>query len=94
MKAVVLTAYCDVDRLDFRDVPDPQTGANEIKIRMAGSSINPVDWKLRSGSLAAMGTSSTCATWSSSFLVLPGSILSSMGCPSRSTRATASGFAA
>jgi NADPH:quinone reductase-like Zn-dependent oxidoreductase len=51
MKAVVLTAYGDVDKLEVRDVPDPKVGANEIKVRMAGASINPVDWKLRSGAL-------------------------------------------
>ncbi len=54
MKAVVLTAYGDVNKLELRDLPDPSAGPNEIKVRMAGASINPVDWKLRSGALQAM----------------------------------------
>jgi NADPH:quinone reductase-like Zn-dependent oxidoreductase len=52
MKAVVLTAYGDVDKLELREVPDPKVGPGEIKVRMAGASINPVDWKQRSGAIA------------------------------------------
>jgi NADPH:quinone reductase-like Zn-dependent oxidoreductase len=54
MKAVVLTGYGDVDRLELRDVPDPRVGPEDVKVRMAGASINPVDWKIRSGALARM----------------------------------------
>jgi NADPH:quinone reductase-like Zn-dependent oxidoreductase len=53
MKAVVLTEYGGPDRLELREVPDPTVGAGEIKVRMAGASINPIDWKLRSGALKA-----------------------------------------
>ncbi|HZL20854.1 MAG TPA: NADP-dependent oxidoreductase [Polyangia bacterium] len=49
MKAVLLTAYGDVDKLAVREVPDPKAGPNEIRVRVAGASINPVDWKQRSG---------------------------------------------
>jgi len=52
MKAVVLTAYGDVDKLQLRDMPNPHADADSIVVRMAGASINPVDWKLRSGALA------------------------------------------
>ena len=52
MKAVILTAYGDVDKLEVRDLPDPKAGPNEIKVGMAGAGINPVDWKQRSGALA------------------------------------------
>ena len=51
MKAAVLTDYGDVDKLEIRDVPEPSSGGSEIKVRMAGASVNPIDWKLRSGSL-------------------------------------------
>jgi len=54
MKAIVLTAYGDVNKLELRDLPEPTPGANEVKVRMAGASVNPVDWKLRSGALQAM----------------------------------------
>jgi NADPH:quinone reductase-like Zn-dependent oxidoreductase len=50
MKAVVLTAYGDVDKLELRDLPDPHPGPDAIVVRMAAASINPVDWKIRSGS--------------------------------------------
>jgi NADPH:quinone reductase-like Zn-dependent oxidoreductase len=49
MKAIVLTAYGDVDKLELRDLPDPHPDAGAIVVRMAGASINPVDWKMRSG---------------------------------------------
>jgi NADPH:quinone reductase-like Zn-dependent oxidoreductase len=50
MKAVIIDAYGDVGMLALKDCPEPKAGPNEIKVRMAGASINPVDWKLRSGS--------------------------------------------
>jgi NADPH:quinone reductase-like Zn-dependent oxidoreductase len=53
MKAIVLTAYGDVDKLELRDLPDPHATADGIVVRMAGASINPVDWKMRSGSAQA-----------------------------------------
>jgi NADPH:quinone reductase-like Zn-dependent oxidoreductase len=49
MKAIVLTAYGNVDKLELRQMPDPHAGPNAIVVRMAGASINPVDWKMRSG---------------------------------------------
>jgi len=51
MKAIVLTAYGDVDKLVLRDVPDSKPGPSEVKVKVAAASINPVDWKLRSGAL-------------------------------------------
>ena len=49
MKAVVLTAYGDVDKLELREMPDPHAEPGAIVVRMAGASINPVDWKIRQG---------------------------------------------
>jgi len=49
MKAVVQTDYGDVDKLELRELPEPKVGPNQIKVRMAAASINPVDWKQRSG---------------------------------------------
>jgi NADPH:quinone reductase-like Zn-dependent oxidoreductase len=53
MKAVVLTDYGDVDKLELRDVPEPKAGSGQIKVRVVGASINPIDWKLRSGTARA-----------------------------------------
>lgn len=49
MKAIVLTEYGDVDRLQLREIPEPKPGPNEIGVRVTAASINPIDWKLRSG---------------------------------------------
>lgn len=49
MRAIVLTGYGDVDKLELRDVPEPSFGAGEVKVRLRASSVNPIDWKLRSG---------------------------------------------
>jgi NADPH:quinone reductase-like Zn-dependent oxidoreductase len=49
MRAIVLTGYGDVDRLEAREVPEPVAGAGEVKVRVSASSVNPIDWKLRSG---------------------------------------------
>jgi NADPH:quinone reductase-like Zn-dependent oxidoreductase len=53
MKAVVLTDYGDVDKLEIRDVPEPRAGSGQIKVRVAAASINPIDWKIRSGAARA-----------------------------------------
>ena len=54
MEAMTLAAYGDADKLELKTLPDPKVGPNEIKVRMAGASINPIDWKLRSGAMKAM----------------------------------------
>src|SRR5256885_14947710 len=54
MKAVVLTGYGDVDKLELRELPDPSPGPGEIAVRVAAASINPADWKVRSGALTKL----------------------------------------
>jgi NADPH:quinone reductase-like Zn-dependent oxidoreductase len=54
MRAVVLTDYGDVDKLELRDVPDPRPGPGEVKIKAAATSVNPIDWKIRSGAARQM----------------------------------------
>lgn len=49
MKAVVLIGVGDLDRLELREVPDPRPGAGTVRVKVAAASINPVDWKIRSG---------------------------------------------
>lgn len=53
MKAALLTGYGGVDNLELRDVHEPKVGPTDIKVRVAGASINPIDWKLRSGAMKA-----------------------------------------
>ena len=50
MKAVVLNEYGGPENLKFEeDVPDPLTGGNTVLIAATAASVNPIDWKLRSG---------------------------------------------
>jgi NADPH:quinone reductase-like Zn-dependent oxidoreductase len=49
MRAIVVTGYGDVDKLELREVPEPSAGPGEVKVRVAASSVNPIEWKLRSG---------------------------------------------
>jgi NADPH:quinone reductase-like Zn-dependent oxidoreductase len=54
MKAIVLDEYGGPDKLQLRELPEPEPGAGEIKVRLASASINPIDWKLRSGKAKAI----------------------------------------
>jgi NADPH:quinone reductase-like Zn-dependent oxidoreductase len=53
MKAVVLHEYGGPDKLIYEDVPDPAAGEGEVLVRVAASSVNPIDFKLRSGAMKA-----------------------------------------
>src|SRR6202522_2782286 len=50
MKAAVLHEYGGPEKLRFEDnVPDPQIRGGTVLIEAAAASVNPIDWKLRSG---------------------------------------------
>jgi len=50
MRAVVLHEYGGPGKLKFEDnVPAPQMRGNTVLIAAAAASVNPIDWKLRSG---------------------------------------------
>lgn len=51
MKAVRLHAYGGVEQLRYEDVETPQPGPDEVLVRVAATSVNPIDWKLRSGAM-------------------------------------------
>jgi len=51
LKAVRTLRYGPVEVMDFVDMPDPEIGPDEILVRVRASSVNPVDWKVRSGAL-------------------------------------------
>jgi NADPH:quinone reductase-like Zn-dependent oxidoreductase len=51
MKAVVLTGYGSLDRLEVRDVPAPLPGRGEVLVRVKAAGMNPLDWKLRAGKM-------------------------------------------
>jgi len=55
MKAVVLHEYGGPENLKFEDnVAEPQVSGNTVLIAAAAASVNPIDWKLRSGAIQKM----------------------------------------
>ncbi|RYZ44020.1 MAG: NADP-dependent oxidoreductase [Myxococcaceae bacterium] len=51
MKAVILKAFGDVDALAVQDMPEPEFGADDVKVRVTAAGINPVDSKIRRGEM-------------------------------------------
>ena len=51
MKAIVIHGYGGPEVLKYEDCPDPVPDAREVRVRVAASSVNPFDFKIRSGSL-------------------------------------------
>ena len=49
MKAVVLEQFGDANQLQVEDVDEPAVGPGEVRVRVRATSVNPVDWKIRSG---------------------------------------------
>jgi NADPH:quinone reductase-like Zn-dependent oxidoreductase len=50
MRAVVLHEYGGPEKLKFEDkVPEPQVSESTVLIAAAAASVNPIDWKVRSG---------------------------------------------
>ena len=50
MKAVVLREYGGPEKLKFEDnVSDPQMSGDTVLIAATAASVNPIDWKMRSG---------------------------------------------
>jgi NADPH:quinone reductase-like Zn-dependent oxidoreductase len=49
MKAVQLYEYGPAGNLKYEEVPTLEPGPDEVLVKVAVTSINPVDWKLRAG---------------------------------------------
>ena len=49
MKAVVLHEYGGPEKLKYEDFPDPVAGSVQVLVRVAATSVNPIDYKMRSG---------------------------------------------
>jgi NADPH:quinone reductase-like Zn-dependent oxidoreductase len=52
MKAIVLHEFGPPKNLQYEDVPDPIPAEGEVLVRLAATSVNPIDYKLRSGAAA------------------------------------------
>lgn len=53
MRAARYHGYGSADVLVVEDAPEPHADPGEIRIRVTAASVNPVDWKLRSGAAGA-----------------------------------------
>jgi NADPH:quinone reductase-like Zn-dependent oxidoreductase len=49
MRAIVIEEFGGVEKLELENVDDPEVGAGEVLVRVRATSVNPVDWKIRSG---------------------------------------------
>jgi NADPH:quinone reductase-like Zn-dependent oxidoreductase len=52
MKAVVMHEYGKPNVLKWEEFPDPKPGPGEVLVRVQAASINPIDYKMRSGAAA------------------------------------------
>ena len=55
MKAVRIHSFGGPDVLTIDDVPKPKPGAGEVLIKVEAASVNPVDYKMRSGDYKLVG---------------------------------------
>ena len=53
MKAASIDTQGPPENLTYGDLPDPQPAENEVIVRMASSSVNPIDTYIRSGAVRA-----------------------------------------
>jgi NADPH:quinone reductase-like Zn-dependent oxidoreductase len=51
MKAIVIHGYGGPEVLKYEDYPDPVPDVGEVLVRVVASSVNPFDFKIRSGSI-------------------------------------------
>ena len=49
MKCVQITEYGDAGKLMYTEVPQPKPEPGQVLVRVLFTSVNPVDWKIRSG---------------------------------------------
>ena len=53
MKAIRIHAYGGPELMQLEDAPVPTCGAGDLLVRVVAAGINPIDWKIRSGAMAA-----------------------------------------
>lgn len=53
MKAVVIDAFGPLTNLEVRELPMPATGPDQILVEVHAAGVNPIDWKIREGTMSA-----------------------------------------
>jgi NADPH:quinone reductase-like Zn-dependent oxidoreductase len=56
MKAIVIDRFGGPEELHEADLPDPQPGPGQVRIRVEAIGVNPIDGKVRSGRMASPDT--------------------------------------
>lgn len=51
MKAILLNGYGDSSQLHYEEVDTPQPGPGEVLVKVLGTSVNPIDYKIRQGEM-------------------------------------------
>ncbi|WP_413162375.1 NAD(P)-dependent alcohol dehydrogenase [Capilliphycus salinus ALCB114379] len=51
MKAVIFNQYGSANVLEYREIDRPKIKPDELLVKISATSVNPVDWKMRQGSL-------------------------------------------
>ena len=53
MKAIRIQSFGGAEQLELVDIPVPACGPADVVVRVIAAGVNPVDWKIRSGQMAA-----------------------------------------
>ena len=53
MRAAVIDAFGPESNLEIRDIPTPEITPEQILVEVHAASVNPIDWKIREGMMAA-----------------------------------------
>jgi NADPH:quinone reductase-like Zn-dependent oxidoreductase len=51
LKAIRIHEFGGPEVLKLEDIPEPQAGKGEIRIKVIAAGINPIDWKMRQGAI-------------------------------------------
>ena len=54
MKAIRIHEFGGPEVLKYEDVPEPQPGPGEIRIKIIAAGVNPMDWKVRRGNISSL----------------------------------------
>src|SRR5919112_2470815 len=52
MKAAVLTRFGGPDAFELREVPVPEVGPRQVRVRVHATAVNPLDYQVRRGDYA------------------------------------------
>lgn len=54
MKAIRIHEFGGPEVLKYEDIPEPEPGPNEIRIKIFAAGVNPIDWKIRRGYIGSL----------------------------------------